>query len=105
MDWTTLLDIGVAAIDPSFITELLSTENKTELLKYLTIIGIVWKVMGKKVAEHFTKLEQTMTLGFANLTSAVNEVRETLKEVETTHNHQIQQLSTRVAVLEKKPNP
>lgn len=89
--------------DLSFLGEFLSPAGKASLIEKISIVGIVWLLMGRKVATHFSGLENGMTTGFANLTKAVDDMKNALQEVENRHTKRIDALTTRVSKLEDKP--
>lgn len=60
-----------ALLDPSFLAELLSKEAKASLTEKIIIVMVVWWVMGRKVSEHFRKLEEKLDL----LVTSVTEVK------------------------------
>ena len=98
MDW-------FAAFDFRFLNELLSDSGKASLAEKMIIVGIVWVLMGRKVASHFKTLEVGMRDGFEQLTHSVNEVRGALTQVELNHSTQLTEIRDRVTVLEQQSPP
>lgn len=93
MDLFGLFDFG-------FLNELLSDSGKASLAEKLLIVGVVWASMGRRVAAHFKSLEKRMSEGFEQLTMSIGAVKDTLHDVELSHNTQLADLGQRVTRLE-----
>jgi transcription termination factor NusB len=76
-------------IDADAVTDVLSQAAQADLTSKLVIVGIVWKVMGKKVAAHFNSME-TAVKGVA---TEVKDLREAVQK-------DLQAQSARLALVE-----
>lgn len=95
MDFSNLTDLA-------FLTQLLSDSGKAALAEKLLVVGVVWLLMGRKVASHFHSLERGMKEGFEKLTASIKEVRDSLTDVEVSHAESLKSLDSRVRKLEDR---
>lgn len=61
------------------ITGFLSDAFQSDLSQKLFIVGVVWKIMGKKVASHFQNLEASVTKMADELTKLRNDLHDGLR--------------------------
>lgn len=66
------MDLLALLPDTEAAKNLLSTAAQSSLAEKLFIVGIIWKVMGRRVANHFNSLESSVKL----VASEVSELRQ-----------------------------
>lgn len=92
-------------LDPEYLKKVLSMAAQAQLTEYLIVIGIVWKVMGSKVASHFSSLERALngvSSEIVKLREAVSaDLRAQSSRLENVENNVID-LRSRIKNLEEK---
>jgi len=61
-------------LSPEAVQSVLGKAAQSDLASYLIIVGVVWKVMGSKVSDHFQQIEsglKSVAQEVANLRGAV----------------------------------
>lgn len=90
-------------LTPEYATALISQAAQSDLSEYLIVVAVVWRVMGKKVANHFKSIESAVTNVAAEVKSLKDAVTADLKtqssRLEAVENGMLE-LHNRVSQLE-----
>jgi hypothetical protein len=99
-----MLDFLLASLTPESAGTLISKAAQTDLASYLVVVGIVWKVMGSKVAAHFKNLEasvQGANIAAVEVATQLKGVSQELKNLKTAVQQDLKVQSARLENVEK----
>lgn len=85
-------------LDIELIKGLLSDAARSSLMEKLFVWAIVWYMAQKTIAKHFLKIEETLKSVAVNL----NELKESLVRVESSHSDRLFKVEERINKLETK---
>ena len=96
------MDFLFSIFDKSFFAELLSAQAKASLTEKIIIITVVWWVMGRKVRDHFSALQASVSALQIEIRDGLHKISESLGEVESSHRKRMDNLEGRIEKVEKK---
>ena len=95
----------LALLGSDVLLDNLGKAAKADLTEYLIVVAVVWKMMGRKVAEHFAKIEA----GLKSVADEISGLREDVKKDLASHSQQLEDIlliqknhGDRLSALENK---